>query len=55
MGGGFNSADVHFLEFFDVTENAAELCAKLLFFFGSQGESGEMSDVFDIEVHVTLR
>ena len=55
MSGGFDSDDVHFFEFLDVAEDAAELGAELLFFFGSQREAGEVSDVFDVEVHLTPR
>jgi len=35
VGGGFDSGNIYFFEFFDVAENAAELCADFLLFFGS--------------------
>jgi hypothetical protein len=50
MGGGFDIADIDFFEFFYVTENIAQLRADFLFFFRSQSQTGQVGNVFDVDI-----
>jgi len=50
MGSGFNLRDVELFQFFDVTEDVAELCADLFLFVGRERQPREMGDIFDIDI-----
>jgi hypothetical protein len=52
-----NSADVDFLQLFDVAEDVSELRAELLLLLGGQGDSRQMGNIFDINfngIHTSI-
>lgn len=48
VGGRLDAGDVQFLQFFDVTQDAAELGGELVFLVGREGDARQMRDMFDI-------